>query len=205
MKTRINSRSITTLLIVSLSLMLIPVVGNGSEGDDNEKGPIGGAKRVDCITCEGTLDGTRWCDQGDGTVKDMTTGLVWLKDASWGGQLSLRNNSACAPPDMTCFDDAPTRAGILSESDMSAGLSDGSVVGDWRLPTKEELSGLANGTEAISSDNMGAFTRVQSFLYWSSTSDASYHWNAWYVHMGDGNTLTTSKDDVLFVWPVRNN
>ncbi len=35
------------------------------------------------IGCIGTLNGTRWCDQGDGTVKDMTTGLVWFKDAGW--------------------------------------------------------------------------------------------------------------------------
>ena len=38
------------------------------------------------VRCEGTLStGGRWCDQGDGTVKDMTNGLVWLKKADWGG------------------------------------------------------------------------------------------------------------------------
>src|SRR5210317_1250043 len=37
-------------------------------------------------TCEGTLSPQgRWCDQGDGTVKDMTTELVWLQDASCMG------------------------------------------------------------------------------------------------------------------------
>ena len=41
-------------------------------------------------TCEGTVSaGGRWCDQGDGTVKDMTTGLVWLKKADWGGAKTL--------------------------------------------------------------------------------------------------------------------
>ena len=31
-------------------------------------------------TCTGTMNGTRWCDNGNGTVRDMTTGLIWLKN-----------------------------------------------------------------------------------------------------------------------------
>ncbi len=34
------------------------------------------------LTCKGTIVGTRWCDQENGTVKDMTTGLIWLKNAA---------------------------------------------------------------------------------------------------------------------------
>ena len=86
-------------------------------------------------TCEGTLSPLgRWCDQGDGTVKDMTTGLVWLKKADWGGQYPLWDD---------LYDpDAHHRAAQLwdgSPYEGSAGLSDGSVEGDWRLPTKTEL------------------------------------------------------------------
>ena len=45
------------------------------------------------VKCEGTLSvGGRWCDQGDGTVKDMTTGLVWLKNAGWGGRKYFRSD-----------------------------------------------------------------------------------------------------------------
>jgi hypothetical protein len=37
-------------------------------------------------TCSGTLSsGGRWCDNGNGTVTDMTTGLIWLKNATCGG------------------------------------------------------------------------------------------------------------------------
>ena len=39
-------------------------------------------------TCTGTLDGTRWCHK-NGTVRDMTTGLIWLERADWGGQWRL--------------------------------------------------------------------------------------------------------------------
>ncbi len=126
-----------------------------------------------CITCSGTLTGTRWCDQGDGTVKDMTTGLVWLQNASWGVFKPWRNSAD--------YDDAHTRAGLLDAGASGAGLSDGSIIGDWRLPTKNELYGLANGTEAIRSGNMRAFSGVQS----------------------DGYAYGHSKADNGWVWPVR--
>ena len=42
-----------------------------------------------CITCDGVLsDEGRWCDNEDGTVTDMTTGLVWLQNAGCMGSMS---------------------------------------------------------------------------------------------------------------------
>jgi len=150
-------------------------------------------------TCSGTLVGTRWCDNGDGTVTDLLgyngkgKCLVWLKDASWGGQKAWRVNV------VDSYDDAHTRAGILKSEE--GGLSDGSVEGEWRLPTKEELYGLANGTDAVRWDSMQAFTGVQSFGYWSSSTYAGRTDYAWYVffsQVGGG-----SKSGSYYVWPVR--
>lgn len=157
-----------------------------------------------CITCAGTLNGTRWCDQGDGTVKDMTTGLVWLQNAAWGGQKMWRNSSTdCSGPNYTCYDDAHSRADTLAAGAAGAGLSDGSVEGDWRLPTKAELSGLANGTEAIRSGSPGPFTGVQSSRYWSSTTVATSPSFAWYVTLSNGSRSVGYKGDLYYVWPVR--
>jgi hypothetical protein len=148
-------------------------------------------------TCEGTLNGTRWCDNGGGTVTDMTTGLIWLQNAYWGGLKPWRSNT---PSD---YDDAHTRAGILSAA-MNAELSDGSVEGDWRLPTKSELYGLANGTEPVRSSSMRAFTGVQSDFYWSSTTYASNTSYAWYVYMYNGYAgIYYHKANHFYVWPVR--
>ena len=61
----------------------------------------------------------------------------------------------------------------------TAGLSDGSVEGDWRLPTKTELAGITVGTEYIRSSSMYLFTGVQSPAYWSGTSYADYPYGAW--------------------------
>jgi len=156
-------------------------------------------------TCTGTLHGTRWCDNGDGTVTDLTTCLVWLKDASWGGQYAFW-------VDKSVGTDVRHRAAQLwdgSDDEGTANLSDGSVEGDWRLPTKTELSGLAIGTEAVSSGSMRAFVGVQSYWYWSSTSTIvwvdKYRINmAWAVRMLNGLVgLTSVANDTGYVWPVR--
>ena len=151
-----------------------------------------------CIPFEGTLSVLgRWCDQGDGTVKDMTTGLVWLKDASWGGAKRWE--------DCTTHDDAHTRVGILEEGTSGAGLSDGSVEGDWRLPTKTELVGITVGDEYIRYNQMYFFTGVKSNHYWSGTSYACPPSNAWVVGMHDGPVNSVCKYSYYsyYVWPVR--
>jgi len=120
-----------------------------------------------CCTCKGTLVGTRWCKNGDdmlgdGTVTDMTTCLVWLKYADWGGTKPWRNSSTdCSSPDYTCYDDAHTRAGNLCDgtqihtqvipghAPLVYYLKDGSSYEDWRLPTQRELYNLTHGTEEL--------------------------------------------------------
>ncbi len=184
-------RSITTLLIISLLVIPILVVGCGDDGDDDDTGPTGGAKKDRCITCEGTLNGTRWCDQGDGTVKDMTTGLVWLQDAGCWDYMKWGASSTYP---------------IENLRDGECGLSDGSVWGDWRLPTKDELVGLNQGTEAISSGAMHAFTGVIGTFYWSITTDANFPSRAWAVNFGESGQLSSEKElNDGMVWPVRCN
>ena len=158
-----------------------------------------------CANCTGTLSaGGRWCDNGDGTVTDMTTGLVWLKKADWGG--IRRWLCPCPCSDADPCDDANTRAGLLHDGASEAVLSDDSVVGDWRLPTITELDGLMHGTEAVLSDSQRMFTGVQAKYYWSSTTDADYPdlaW-AWSACLYDGFVYTDLKcQSYLHVWPVR--
>ncbi len=147
----------------------------------------------DC--CSGTLSPLgRWCDQGNGTVKDMTTGLVWLKNAGWGG---LKPWADC-----DAYDDAHTRAGILYAGMSGTGLSDGSVEGDWRLPTKSELVGIMVGDEYIRYNQMYFFTDVKNTYYWSSTTNANVFFG-WVVYFGNGYVGTDFKTFPYYVWPVR--
>ncbi|EDN66349.1 conserved hypothetical protein [Beggiatoa sp. PS] len=122
----------------------------------------------------------------------MSTGLVWLQKADWGGTKKWDGNSN---------DNAQVRAGTLKAAD-ETWLTDGSEEGDWRLPTKKELAGITAGTEPVSSGEMRAFSGVQSG-YWSSTTYASNAVRAWIVYLGNGVVDYGSKTGTYDVWPVR--
>ncbi len=134
----------------------------------------------------------RFTDNGDGTVTDNCTGLIWLQNANcfgkklWSAALTDSNNLA----------------------DESCGLTDGSVVGDWRLPNVRELASLidyGNWAPALPTDNH--FTGVESFAYWTSTTAQQEKGYAWYVSFTGGNVSLTAKEEYLqhynYVWPVR--
>ncbi len=126
-------------------------------------------------------------------------GLVWLKNASWGGQYAFWVNTM----NETNAHDRAAQLWDGSPHEGTANLSDDSVEGDWRLPTKRELEALSNGTEPISSGSMRAFSGVQSNYYWSSTTYAKYTYGAWAVYMVNGSAYVGSKGFTYYVWPVR--
>ena len=78
----------------------------------------------------------RFIDNGDGTVTDSQSSLIWLKDASC---------SDLIPPDHFQTNFAFTRDDALkAASELRAGLcglTDKSKAGDWRLPTAAEFCG----------------------------------------------------------------
>lgn len=137
----------------------------------------------------------RFSDNGDGTVTDFLTGLIWLKNANcystrlWSIALSDCNNLA----------------------DASCGLTDGSIAGDWRLPNAKELQSLIDYSRTNPVlPTVHPFSNVQSDLYWTSTSYPGAPTMAWGVNMNAGNInyYNSSSDpgyggDSGYVWPVR--
>jgi len=149
------------------------------------------------ITCNGRMHGERWCDNGDGTVTEMTTGLVWLQKADWGGKYAF----ACKNGIGTCttiFD----RVSSLKSGSSGAYLSDDSVEGDWRIPTRTELKKLGRGHEKVLSSEMRLFSGVQEF-YWSATTAANNTGEARIVNLGYGYEYPDDKTYTFYVWPVR--
>jgi len=131
----------------------------------------------------------RFTDNGDGTVTDNLTGLIWLKNANCFGTRT--------------WTQALSDAHTLNSGE--CGLSDGSSAGEWRLPNVRELQSLIDyGRWDPALPSGHPFTGVQSNFYWSSTTvayDASY---AWYVYLvvGFGSSVGF-KANSFYVWPVR--
>jgi hypothetical protein len=165
------------------------------------------------IACDGTgQDGDhqagvpfpspRFTENGNGTVTDNLTGLIWLKNAdcfpgsgnglTWEGSLQAANSLATP----------------------SCGLSDGSVAGDWRLPNRNELQSLldfgfinpalSNAAGTAQWTDGDAFSGVQSGSYWSSTTLPEFPNRAWLIFLSNGEILPVLKVQITgHVWPVR--
>ena len=130
----------------------------------------------------------RFADNGDGTVTDNLTDLIWLKNADCFGQQNWT----------TALSDANTLA------DGSCLLTDGSVAGDWRLPNVRELQSLIDYGQYNPALPPGhPFSGVQSSYYWSSTSYVYYPGVAWFVYLNNGVVSFNSKTGTYYVWPVR--
>ncbi len=139
----------------------------------------------------------RFNDNSDGTIADNLTGLIWLKNANCFGQRT--------------WNEALSDASELADG--NCGLTDGSSPAAWRLPNLFELESLCDmqyyapalsnivGTGKWTEGN--PFFNVQSNLYWSSTTDVSNTAHAWFVGMQHCTANFFSKDDWLYVWPVR--
>jgi hypothetical protein len=148
----------------------------------------------------------RFTENNNGTVTDSLTGLIWLDDANCFGTQTWANALAKAN---ALFDGCSDCGGTNND----CALTDGSVAEDWRLPNVRELQSLLHhgfahpavpntaGTGKWAEGD--AFSGVQLFNYWSSTSDATGTSYAWMVHMGHGGVSADNKDNSKRVWPVR--
>jgi hypothetical protein len=142
----------------------------------------------------------RFTDNANGTVKDNLTGLIWLKDPNCLGRQSWLN--------------ASHEADTLANG--ACGLTDGSVAGDWRLPTDKEfrsLSSFGQGHPALPSGH--PFIGVEETrFYWARPSPRSgvTYWQVNLVRDRRGGLplyhdstgqKTYQGSDTAFVWPVR--
>ncbi len=134
--------------------------------------------------------GSRYTDNGDGTVTDNLTGLMWLKDPSelggvWGSP---------GMPNMMYFLDALNACENLDY----AGYS------DWRLPNIVELQSLIDYGRYGPAMDTSCFPNTQTGGYWSSTLLEYYDYYVWLIYFWDGWRSNDSRDyGMQFVRPVR--
>ena len=167
-----------------------------------------------------TCSGSRFTDNGDGTVTDNLSGLMWeTKDDSGGihdTDSSFTWSTSGAAADGSAFAD-------FLESLNTTGLGQlryGHIyvqLNDWRLPTVAELQTIALDFACI-----GAFggpscvcptspcvdpaldaAHTQASAYWTSTSTVPTPTNAWTVAFDSGAVSPLSKTGSKYVRAVR--
>lgn len=113
------------------------------------------------LVCLVSLPGmAAFVDNGNGTVTDTVTGLMWDK-CSWG-QSNLADCSGGAAS-LHVWDAA------LAVS-VTANAANHRGHGDWRLPNASELESLVKITAISPAIDLAAFPSAPSLVYWTSTT-----------------------------------
>ena len=134
----------------------------------------GGSPLQDSVQADGFID------NGDGSISDVRTGLVWLKDA--GKRVATREKA----------------------SEYCSSLRVGGHA-DWRLPTEKELSSLL--ASLPKNAQLRAMLASQGFvnvgdLYWTYIKDAPFEDFIWSVDAGFS-PMSADRKHNNYVWPVR--
>ena len=109
-----------------------------------------------------------YSDNGDGTVTDPTTGLVWMRCAM--GQ--VWDGTTCTGTAGTyTFDQANALTGTVTFAGQ----------GDWRLPNIRELQTIVDRSVFNPAIDKAAFPNTPASFFWSASANASITGGAWYV------------------------
>ena len=130
-------------------------------------------KYVRCVRGSAASQGWVLQDNGNGTVSDLATGLMWQQVGNGG-----------------------THALAITNCD---GLTLGGK-SDWRLPAIKELSSIVDYRADNPAIDKTMFPGTNSTLYWSAPSDADDDAYAWVVWFSDG---TVGKRKKTFYHQIR--
>jgi Protein of unknown function (DUF1566) len=140
-------------------------------------------------TYQTILGPTRFIDNGDGTVTDQKTDLIWLKNANMFGEVP--------------WEQALGLAGQLAGG--APGLGDKSRPGDWRLPNLNEMQSLLdlNNTFGPALLPESPFLNLEPSNYWTSSSVSLAPVLNWFVALAVGPPVFDLKMNSMRMWPVR--
>jgi hypothetical protein len=135
----------------------------------------------------------RFSDNGDDTVTDNLTGLMWTKNTSPTGP------SICLPAELGIWEKA---------LDYVACMNRYTYLGynDWRLPNRKEFRSLFDYSYLMPSGH--PFTNLRTGFwdfYWTSTTYPFKVNSAWIIYMSNGGMVDGNKIGTAsrYVWPVR--
>ena len=148
----------------------------------------------------------RFTDNGNGTVTDNLTRLVWLKDTNCVDTVGGIQRNQPIWYSVLHYEKALTWAGGLATG--ACGLSDGSRIGDWRLPNRLEMQSLLDYGRNKPALPVGhPFANVQQSGVWTATT-LSYGSgdSSWFIHTESGvvNAATRNLHACqYYLWAVR--
>lgn len=126
----------------------------------------------------------RFKDNGDGTITDMATGLMWVKVGNGPG---CNNGVALAWSAAIAF---------------CEGLNFAEHT-DWRLPNIKELASIIDYSQKTPAIDLSFFPNTVSGDYWSGTTCIVSIDNAWFNRLSDGGVRYVVKTGSCYVRPVR--
>ena len=128
-------------------------------------------------------------DNGDGTITDNSTGLMWAKcQIGQTGSNCLGNNGN------NSYLDWSTAINTAANSTL-AGYN------DWRLPNAKELQSIVDYTKMIGI-NGAYFPNTLVVPFWTSSTDASNPGNSWLVDFNLGSFSNVYSDIRSNYYPV---
>lgn len=157
-----------------------------------------GARRVLSAALIGGLGLAQaaWINQGDGTVSDDSTGLIW--DRCVYGQSGADCTGGSGPTALSWA--GALRAAREANQNQYLGHA------DWRVPNRNELETLVTVTKAWGAFDSSVFPAPASPWenpFWTSSSYALDPHDAWVVHFFNGELAIYSKPATLFLRLVR--
>lgn len=125
-----------------------------------DTGQTTGYTTTDGEDADFTINAPSYTDNGDGTITDNITGLMWQKND--GGEMMFENTSAyCSNLNLGGFS-------------------------DWRLPTCIELFGINNYDRVNPALNTVFFTKTAAEYWWTGEFRADNTSSIWVVNAGGG-------------------
>jgi hypothetical protein len=154
-----------------------------------------------------SCDGARFVDNGDGTITDKLTQLVWEKKDSLDGVANLSNRHDA--DNAYLWSAGASGADGTAFTDFLANLNSTGFAGqhDWRLPTLFELQSTV-ATDAFPSASYPSvvdplFLPTQADFYWSSSTYQGGPGLAWTVYFNAAVTAPRAKTFPNYVRAVR--
>ena len=143
----------------------------------------------------------RFNTNGDGTLTDNQTGLMWeITTSACGGEITCYTNTYDWSDLFSTF-----LAGLNSDATLNAASTCFANHCDWRIPNVLELRNIliASPCDPSCIDSKFGPTGPTFSAYWSSSSTAANSASAWYVDFGFGDAEFSAKGLLIYARAVR--